>query len=120
MLEISHPAREEHHHLHRHTRRRRTLLLRCCAGHTSHQCHTQNMNLTQFHESFLSVRECHMDAVDEHKFPMGATCPLLDYPRPAPLLIACQALGIDPSGAWMVGDGQYDVEAGLAAGCRNV
>lgn len=41
-------------------------------------------------------------------------------PSPAPLLLACQRLGIDPSEAWMVGDGQYDVEAGHAAGIATI
>ena len=37
-------------------------------------------------------------------------------PNPAPLLLACHRLGCPPALAWMVGDGQFDVEAGLAAG----
>lgn len=41
-------------------------------------------------------------------------------PDPEPLLRACQRLGVEPAGAWMVGDGQYDVEAGLAAGIPTV
>ena len=41
-------------------------------------------------------------------------------PDPRPLLGACLRLGVDPADAWMVGDGQYDVEAGLAAGVRTV
>ncbi|HMB95106.1 MAG TPA: HAD family hydrolase, partial [Tepidisphaeraceae bacterium] len=41
-------------------------------------------------------------------------------PDPKPLLIACDALNIQPSDAWMIGDGQYDVEAGLAAGCKTI
>lgn len=41
-------------------------------------------------------------------------------PDPAPLLLACDRLGIPPANAWMVGDGQYDIEAGLAAGTRTV
>jgi HAD superfamily hydrolase (TIGR01549 family) len=41
-------------------------------------------------------------------------CPF--KPNPAPLVLACQRLGIPTSDAWMVGDGQYDVEAGRAAG----
>jgi HAD superfamily hydrolase (TIGR01509 family) len=41
-------------------------------------------------------------------------------PRPEPLRLACQQLGVSPTHAWMVGDGQYDVEAGLAAGIRTV
>jgi len=41
-------------------------------------------------------------------------------PEPAPLRLACRRLGVPESDAWMVGDGQYDVEAGLAAGIRTV
>ena len=36
-------------------------------------------------------------------------------PDPAPLLLACDRLGVTPDRAWMVGDGYHDVEAGLAA-----
>jgi HAD superfamily hydrolase (TIGR01549 family) len=41
-------------------------------------------------------------------------------PDPAPLLVACQRLGADSTNAWMIGDGVYDVQAGLAAGMRTV
>jgi HAD superfamily hydrolase (TIGR01509 family) len=41
-------------------------------------------------------------------------------PDPAPLKLACRRLGVAESDARMVGDGQYDVEAGLAAGIRTV
>jgi HAD superfamily hydrolase (TIGR01509 family) len=41
-------------------------------------------------------------------------------PHPRPLELACVRLGIDRAQAWMVGDGQYDVEAGHAAGIRTV
>jgi HAD superfamily hydrolase (TIGR01509 family) len=41
-------------------------------------------------------------------------------PDPEPLLRACARLDVTPDEAWMVGDGQYDVEAGLAAGVRTV
>src|SRR5881394_1430245 len=37
-------------------------------------------------------------------------------PDPAPLLEACRKLDVEKADVWMVGDGQYDVEAGLAAG----
>ena len=44
--------------------------------------------------------------------------------RPKPhseaLHAACRRLGVAESAAWMVGDGQYDVEAGRAAGVRTV
>jgi len=45
-------------------------------------------------------------------------CPF--KPDPAPLQLACRRLGVSTSHAWMVGDGQYDVEAGHAAGISTV
>ena len=41
-------------------------------------------------------------------------------PNPAPLELACERLGVSAAEAWMAGDGQYDVEAGAAAGIRTV
>ena len=41
-------------------------------------------------------------------------------PDPAPLELACTRLGVRLADVWMVGDGQYDIEAGLAAGIRTV
>lgn len=41
-------------------------------------------------------------------------------PHPHPLRAACGALGVPVDAAWMVGDGRYDVEAGLAAGMKTV
>jgi HAD superfamily hydrolase (TIGR01509 family) len=41
-------------------------------------------------------------------------------PDPAPLLLACQKLNVSPSHAWMIGDGQYDIEAGLAAHIKTI
>ena len=41
-------------------------------------------------------------------------------PHPTPLLMACEKLGIDPSEAWMIGDGSYDCAAGNAAGIKTV
>lgn len=41
-------------------------------------------------------------------------------PHPAPLLTACQRLGVAPDDAWMVGDWKYDIEAGNAAAIRTV
>jgi HAD superfamily hydrolase (TIGR01509 family) len=41
-------------------------------------------------------------------------------PHPAPLLLACRRMKVLPKDAWMIGDGQYDVEAGRAAGIRTV
>lgn len=41
-------------------------------------------------------------------------------PDPSPLLEACRQLSVDCAKTWMVGDGQYDVEAGRAAGAQSV
>ncbi len=41
-------------------------------------------------------------------------------PDPEPLRLACRKLEVAEADAWMVGDGQYDVEAGLAAGIKTV
>jgi len=41
-------------------------------------------------------------------------------PDPSPLLSACAQLKTAPEQVWMIGDGQYDVEAGNAAGIRTV
>src|SRR5688572_1628569 len=41
-------------------------------------------------------------------------------PDPHPLRLACRRLNVAESDAWMVGDGQYDVEAGAAAGVKTV
>jgi HAD superfamily hydrolase (TIGR01509 family) len=41
-------------------------------------------------------------------------------PSPAALSQACSRLGVAPADALMVGDGQYDVEAGAAAGIRTI
>ena len=39
-------------------------------------------------------------------------------PKPGMLLQAAEELNIDLSRSWMIGDGENDVKAGLAAGCR--
>ena len=41
-------------------------------------------------------------------------------PDPAPLVLACDRLGVTPGDAWMVGDGYHDIEAGVAAGMVTV
>lgn len=41
-------------------------------------------------------------------------------PDPAPVREACRLLNVECRDAWMVGDGQYDVEAGLGAGATAV
>jgi HAD superfamily hydrolase (TIGR01549 family) len=41
-------------------------------------------------------------------------------PDPAPLLLACDKLAVQRNQVWMVGDGQYDIEAGIAAGIRTI
>jgi HAD superfamily hydrolase (TIGR01549 family) len=41
-------------------------------------------------------------------------------PDPHPLHLACQRLNMPPADVWMVGDGRYDVEAGVAAKIKTV
>jgi HAD superfamily hydrolase (TIGR01549 family) len=41
-------------------------------------------------------------------------------PDPYPLLLACRQLEVIPGECWMVGDGQFDVEAGINAGMRSI
>ena len=41
-------------------------------------------------------------------------------PDPRPLLLACEQLGVNHFEAWMVGDGQYDIEAACAAGITSI
>jgi phosphoglycolate phosphatase-like HAD superfamily hydrolase len=41
-------------------------------------------------------------------------------PDPRPIQLACERLGVLPGEAWMIGDGRYDIEAGIAAGVRTV
>lgn len=41
-------------------------------------------------------------------------------PDPAPLRLACRQLHINCESSWMIGDGEYDIAAGAAAGCRTV
>jgi len=41
-------------------------------------------------------------------------------PDPRPIHLACDRLGVQPADAWMIGDGRYDIEAGVAAGVRTV
>ena len=69
--------------------------------------------------SRLSVRT----VLERHRLPITVLVTRDDgrfKPDPEPLCIACRNLGVRESEAWMVGDGQYDVEAGLAAGVRTV
>lgn len=58
-----------------------------------------------------------------HALDIGVTIAREDAPPkpdPKPLWLACGRLGVEARDAWMVGDGQYDVEAGVAAGVRTV
>jgi HAD superfamily hydrolase (TIGR01509 family) len=41
-------------------------------------------------------------------------------PHPDPLLLACEKFNVAIHDAWMIGDGLYDIEAGVAAGCRTI
>ena len=41
-------------------------------------------------------------------------------PDPSPLLLACEKLGAAPSRAWMIGDGEHDIDAAAAAGMTGI
>lgn len=41
-------------------------------------------------------------------------------PHPDPIHLACRQLNVTAVNAWMIGDGRYDIEAGLAAGTKTV
>jgi HAD superfamily hydrolase (TIGR01662 family) len=41
-------------------------------------------------------------------------------PDPSPLLKACERLGVSVKHSWMIGDGEYDIQAGNAAGAKTV
>jgi HAD superfamily hydrolase (TIGR01509 family) len=61
--------------------------------------------------------------LDRHGLPISVLVTREDAPPkpdPEPLYLACRRLGIEGSHAWMVGDGRYDIEAGIAAGIRTV
>lgn len=44
----------------------------------------------------------------------------LRKPRPGMLLLAAEALNLDLSRSWMIGDAPHDIAAGRAAGCRTI
>jgi HAD superfamily hydrolase (TIGR01549 family) len=61
--------------------------------------------------------------VQRHELPIDILITREDCafkPSPAPLRLACERVGVTASQAWMVGDGQYDVEAGHAAGIATI
>lgn len=69
--------------------------------------------------SLLSVRT----VLERHRLPITVLITRDDgrfKPDPEPIRLVCRKLGVAESEAWMVGDGQYDVEAGAAAGVRTV
>jgi HAD superfamily hydrolase (TIGR01509 family) len=41
-------------------------------------------------------------------------------PSPAPLLLACRKLAVEPADVWMVGDSDHDIRAAKAADIRSV
>ncbi|MGD1276374.1 MAG: HAD family hydrolase [Tepidisphaeraceae bacterium] len=68
-------------------------------------------------------RQCAAIVLRRHRLSIGVVITRQDgpyKPSPAPVLAACRRLGASPSKAWMVGDGQYDVEAANAAGAAAV
>ena len=53
----------------------------------------------------------------QHAAMLGGDSLALKKPDPAPLLAACQQLGVAPKNTWMVGDDPRDIQAGQRAGC---
>ncbi len=53
----------------------------------------------------------------QHAAMLGGDSLALKKPDPAPLLEACQQLGVAPKNTWMVGDDPRDIQAGQRAGC---
>lgn len=51
---------------------------------------------------------------------IGKTKDRPEKPDPTPVLLACEALGIDPDNAVMIGDGVADMKAGTRAGCTPI
>jgi HAD superfamily hydrolase (TIGR01509 family) len=41
-------------------------------------------------------------------------------PDPRPIHLACERLNVPAEQVWMIGDGRYDIEAGVAAGVRTI
>jgi HAD superfamily hydrolase (TIGR01549 family) len=70
-----------------------------------------------------NCRRCANIVLQRHRLNLPAVITRDDAPykpNPAPLLLACRRLGAESTDAWMIGDGQYDVEAGNAAGIYTV
>lgn len=68
-------------------------------------------------------RQSVMTVVERHRLPIQTLVTredALPKPDPAPLLLACRKLRVAERAVWMVGDGQYDIEAGRAAKIRTV
>jgi HAD superfamily hydrolase (TIGR01549 family) len=68
-------------------------------------------------------RDCAQTIIRRHRLTLDVVitredCPY--KPDPAPLRLACQRLGVPGELTWMVGDGLYDIQAGLAAGIPTV
>ena len=53
----------------------------------------------------------------EYAAMLGGDSLAVKKPDPAPLLAACQQLGIAAANTWMVGDDPRDIQAGQRAGC---
>jgi pyrophosphatase PpaX len=79
-----------------------------------HPCGVVTSKLTKFAQRAVDtfgLTECFgavvgEDMVTRHK------------PHPDAVLKACEMLGVNPVGAWMIGDSPFDIQAGRAAGCR--
>jgi D-glycero-D-manno-heptose 1,7-bisphosphate phosphatase len=64
-----------------------------------------------------SYRCPHLPGGEVQRYAVECEC---RKPKPGMLVQAARELGLDLASSWMVGDGERDVEAGLAAGTRAV
>ncbi|MDB5172863.1 MAG: cbbZ [Phycisphaerales bacterium] len=71
----------------------------------------------------LNSRESARTVFQRHGLPIEVIITREDAPpkpSPEPLCGACRRLGVAEADTWMVGDGQFDIEAGAAAGIRTI
>jgi HAD superfamily hydrolase (TIGR01509 family) len=71
----------------------------------------------------LNSRESVRTVFERHCLPIEVIITREDAapkPSPEPLCVACRKLGVPEADTWMIGDGQYDIEAGTAAGMRTI
>ncbi len=79
-------------------------------------------DLNDIHQQMRAqLREQGLDVLDifqcTHFAAAGCAC---RKPKPGMILQAFEKYQMEPSGSWMIGDSEKDVEAGQAAGCRTI